>query len=61
MPHPRTGNIHEMVIADQRELMNYLHVEHGEGREGSELLPLLKSIFSSALSNDECNSVSNPD
>ena len=49
MSHPRTGNIHEIVIADQRELMHYLHVEHGEGREGTELLPLLKAKLGSSL------------
>jgi hypothetical protein len=45
----RTGEIHEFIIADQRELMHYLHVEHCEGREGTELLPLLKSKLGSAL------------
>jgi hypothetical protein len=42
----RTGEIHEFIIADQRELMGYLDVEGSEGRE---LLPLLKSKLGSAL------------
>lgn len=42
----RTGEIHEFIIADHRELMGYLDVEGSEGRE---LLPLLKSKLGSAL------------
>jgi hypothetical protein len=49
MRHLCTRNIHEIVIADQRELMHYLHMEHGEGREGTELLPLLKAKLGSSL------------
>ena len=49
MRHLCTRIIHEMVIADQRELMHYLQAEHGEGREGSELLPLLKAKLGSSL------------
>ena len=41
MRHPRTGNISEMVIADQRELMHYLlrqyHVPAAERDALSEL------------------------